>query len=599
MAALDKDVNGVGQKYQMFLEYAVDAFFQIDRSGKIITVNEKATLLTGYSRSELLNMDIRELFSSETLTAKPLRYDLLVADQKIVTEREVRTKSGEALMVEMNSNRMPDDTYQSFFRDITDRKMAERALVASEQKYRKLHNSMMDGFVHVNMDGFIIDANQSFLEMVGYVYNELLKLTYTDLTPSRWHAFEAEIVRNQILPLGHSGVYQKEYRHKNGTVFPVELRSFLMRGDDGSNTGIWAIVRDITDRKRAEEALKTSEEKFRSIVHSSPTAMYFYTLDADNRLVLTDANPSADKIIGLSHTSLIGLTIEEAFPNLIQTNIPEMYRKVARGELEYQTFEIAYEDVRFKGYYNVSVFRTGEKSIAVDFVDISERKRAEELNQRSAEQKEILLREIHHRVKNNLAIVISLLNFQLRRNNDPDLARMIRDIQLRIRSMALIHEHLYQSENLDRIPLASYVQSLSSIILSAFSGQRVRLSVHLEPIDVSIETALPIGLILNELLTNAFKYAFPDGKNGTIEITLKREESDRCLLAVSDNGVGLPGNFAFDTDKSIGMYIVRLLAEQLDGHVEVIRKEEAIKTGTTFQVTFRNIISKTKNSYLH
>lgn len=327
--------------------------------------------------------------------------------------------------------------------------------------------------------------------------------------------------------------------------------------------------------------------------------MYFYHIEPDNRLVLTGANPAADQIIGLSHTALIGLSIEEAFPNLAETNIPDMYRGVARGELGHQSFEIAYDDPRFKGFYSVSVFSTGEGTIAVDFVDISERKQVEELHQRSAEQKEILLREIHHRVKNNLAIVISLLNFQLRRNDDPELARMIRDIQLRIRSMALIHEHLYQSDNLDRIPLSSYVQSLSSIILSAFSGQRVRLSVHLEPIDVSIETALPIGLILNELLTNAFKYAFPDGKDGMIEITLKKGETDHCILSVSDNGIGLPGNFAFDSDKSIGMYIVRLLAEQLDGHVEIDQMADSVKTGTTFRVLLRNIISKTKKNYLH
>jgi PAS domain S-box-containing protein len=599
MSVEDKMSYDVGQKYQMFVEYATDAFFQIDKSGDIITVNEKACLLTGYSRPELLKMNIRELFTADTLAAKPLRYDLLVSNEKIVTERDILIKSGEARTVEMNSNRMPDNTFQSFFRDITDRKKAEKALIASEHKYRELHNSMMDGFVLVNMEGFIVDTNQSFQEMVGYSFSELLKLTYSDLTPACWHTIEARIVNEQILPHGHSEVYQKEYRRKDGTVFPVELRSFLMRSDSGENTGIWAIARDITDRKRAEEAVKASEEKFRSIVHSSPTAMYFYHLEPDNRLVLTGANPAADQIIGLSHTALIGMSIEEAFPNLAETNIPDMYRSVARGELGHQTFEVAYDDPRFKGFYSVSAFRTGEGTIAVDFVDISERKQVEELHQRSAEQKEILLREIHHRVKNNLAIVISLLNFQLRRNDDPELARMIRDIQLRIRSMALIHEHLYQSDNLDRIPLSSYVQSLSSIILSAFSGQRVRLSVHLEPIDVSIETALPIGLILNELLTNAFKYAFPDGKEGMIEITLKKEKTDHCTLSVSDNGIGLPGNFAFDSDKSIGMYIVKLLAEQLDGHVEIDQLADSVKTGTTFRVLFRNIISKTKNSYLH
>lgn len=591
---VDHDIQSEGdQKYRMFVEFAVDAFFQGDKQGNLITVNEKACLLTGYSREELLGMNMTDLFSGPTLEVKPLRYDLLKAGETLKTERELQTKTGSVRTVEMNSNLMPDDTYQSFFRDITERKMAEKAIIESERKYRNLHNSMMDGFVYCNMDGVITETNEAFRSMVGYSADELLNLTYKDLTPLKWRKKEAAIVRDQIIPDGHSEVYQKEYVKKDGTIFPIELRTFLMRNEAGESEGMWAIVRDITTRKKADEAIHESEEKFRSIVQSSPTAMYFYRLEKENRLVLTGANPSADKIIGISHEILLGKTIEEAFPNLATTGIPEMYRKVAKGELPHQSFEIQYSDERFSGYYDAYVFRTGPDAIAVDFVDISVRKRHEELSQRSAEQKGILLREIHHRVKNNLAIVISLLNFQLRRNDDPELARMIRDIQLRIRSMALIHEHLYQSENLDRIPLASYVQSLSSIILSAFSGQSVKLETQLDPIDVSIETALPIGLILNELLTNAFKYAFPKNNKGTIQIVLQKQESDYCTLVVKDNGVGLPDNFSLDSDKSLGMYIIRLLSEQLDGSVEINRV-----AGTAFTISFRNILTKSNNTFL-
>ena len=703
------------EKYRMLLELAVDAFFQGDSNGNFITINDKAVEMTGYSRQELLNKNMRELFLPENLVDKPLRYDLLLNGQTIKTERVLHSKDGGNILVEMTSKAMPNGTYQSFFRDITERRAAEKAISESERKYRNLHMSMMDGYVLTDMDGVILESNDAYQQMVGYSAEELTSLTYRDLTPEKWHDYEQRIVDEQILVNGHSLVYQKEYRKKDSTVFPVEIRTFLIRNAAGEKEGMWAIVREITERTRAEEALRQSEEKFRSVVESSPTAMYFYHLDADDRLILTGANPAANQIIGIPHESLLGKPITEAFPNLCQTEIPEMYRKVAKSELGPQTFEIEYADERFCGFYSVHVFRTGPDAISVDFVDITHRKQTEEalrrseieyrdtldslpdwiyvvdkqykivmfnaalkselarhgflndcigqkimecfpfisrqtieetervfnsglgsvgeqdfimngktlhveitavpilkdnktdkvilvirdrskekeneeLKRRNADQKEVLLREIHHRVKNNLAIVISLLNFQLRNTSNEEITRMIIDIQTRIRSMALIHEHLYRSENLDRMRLAAYIESLSFMILTTFSGHRVKLETHLEAIDVSIEAALPIGLIVNELLTNAFKYAFPGNAEGIITILLEKAEGDKCLLVVGDNGIGLPPSSTLNSEKSLGLYIVGLLVEQLEGSVEIDRKQ-----GTSFRIRFRNLLMSKEN----
>ena len=595
-------------------------------------------------------------------------------------------------------------------KNITSEVIINNALKKSEEKYRNLHMSMMDGYVFVNMQGQISDSNEAYQRMVGYTAAELATLTYKDLTPVNWHEFEQKIVIEQIMPKRHSPVYQKEYIKKDGTVFPVELRTFLFINDSGETEGMWAIVRDITERKQAEEHIRKSEEKFRRIVESSPTAMYFYHLDHNNRLILTGANPASDLIIGISHRELLGKTIEEAFPNLGYTDVPDLYRRVAKNELGSQSFEIAYEDERFSGYYYVCVFRTGPDEIAVDFLDITRRrqveealrrsdieyrdtldalpdwiyvvdkqfkivmvnaavrnelvcqnlnpdcigeeiktgfpfignnslddirlvfskgspstgtekfvwhgrllhteitripilkdqsvekviimvrdrskeKEIEEFKQRSTEQKEVLLREIHHRVKNNLAIVISLLNFQLQNNTSKELSRIIMDIQMRIRSMALIHEHLYRSENLDRIPLADYIESLAYKIMTAFTGQQVKLDLDLVPMDVGIETALPVGLIINELLTNAFKYAFPDDTTGNIRVIVKVGQNQMCLLTIQDDGVGLPESSTLDSEKSLGLYIVRLLVEQLGGTINIDRQN-----GTSFSVRFRNVL---------
>lgn len=198
----------------------------------------------------------------------------------------------------------------------------------------------------------------------------------------------------------------------------------------------------------------------------------------------------------------------------------------------------------------------------------------------AAEQKMIMLKEIHHRVKNNLAIVISMLSMQMKQVGDPDLKRIISDIEMRIRSMALIHEHLYRSEDLDRIRLHEYLKALSTIVLSTCSSPGTNLNTEFQPIDVSIETALPIGLITNELLTNSIKYAFPGDHKGIIQCRL-REEDNKIILTVEDDGIGLGEGFQLDNQKTLGLFIVKLLVEQLNGDIQFNGKN-----GTMITVKF-------------
>jgi two-component sensor histidine kinase len=210
----------------------------------------------------------------------------------------------------------------------------------------------------------------------------------------------------------------------------------------------------------------------------------------------------------------------------------------------------------------------------------------EELKHKNAEQKEILLREIHHRVKNNLSIVISLLGMQVRESNNAEFKRLSEDIELRIRSMALIHEHLYKSDQLDRIPFDNYIQSLASIISMTYSGNNVKLKTKFDPAVVKIESAMPLGLIVNEVLTNAFKYAFPDQRPGIILLEIKAIKPQEGLyhLMIKDNGVGLPDTFNIHTQNSLGMSIIRLLAKQIEAELTIKNHH-----GTSFDIVFKAI----------
>lgn len=346
---------------------------------------------------------------------------------------------------------------------------------------------------------------------------------------------------------------------------------------------------EIIERKQAVEAFQRSEQQYHRTIDSIPD--WIYVVDREFRIVII--NTSMKEGLGTEklYDDVTGKKIIDVFPFITARTVEELQYVFDNGVISVTEQRISMNDMDlYTEFRNVPIFKHSEVFQVMTIVrDRSKEKENEELKQKNTEQKEIMLREIHHRVKNNLSIVISLLNLQLRNNTDAELRRIIRDIEMRIRSMALIHEHLYRAENIDHIPLATYLHSLATIITGTFSGHHVNLVTKMDATDVSIETALPIGLIVNELLTNAFKYAFPNNHDGEIQIHLHQEKGDEFSLVIRDNGIGLPESFSLESDKSLGMFIVRLLVEQLDGKIEISRQN-----GTSFSIRFRNLLFRSK-----
>lgn len=257
--------------YRRLFETESDAVFLVDApTGRFIDANTAALHLYGYSRQELL------LMSAPDVSAEPEKTKETILSQTTkISLRWHRKRDGTVFPVEISGSYFALDgrkLHVAAIRDITERRKVEDALRASEERYRRLYECMMDAYVSVDMTGRIQEFNPAFQTILGYSADELRQMTYEDLTPEKWHAFEAGIVANQILSRGHSEVYEKEYRRKDGSVFPVELRTFLIRDDAGQPVGMWAIVRDITERKRAEAELEASRKVLRVLAASSRTA---------------------------------------------------------------------------------------------------------------------------------------------------------------------------------------------------------------------------------------------------------------------------------------------------------------------------------------
>ena len=217
-------------------------------------------------------------------------------------------------------------------------------------------------------------------------------------------------------------------------------------------------------------------------------------------------------------------------------------------------------------------------------MDITERKSAEEKIEASLKEKEILLREIHHRVKNNMQIVSSLLGLQSQNIEDKKYKDLFIESQNRIHAMALIHEKLYQSESLTQINFKEYINEIVSNIFSSYcQNSNIKIDINIENIPIYIDNAVPCGLIINELVTNSLKYAFPEGRPGKIQISVKLKDNNIIQLSISDDGIGIPKDMDIRNTKTLGLTLITALAEkQLNGELIINRQK-----GTEFQIKFR------------
>jgi len=352
------------------------------------------------------------------------------------------------------------------------------------------------------------------------------------------------------------------------------------------------LVRETLMKDKNEIALNSkkisarkTEEVYRTLIENSPEGM---VIIQENRIVF--ANRAGLAITGYSAEEILAFS-----PIALKEIIHPEDRDWARQNLERHLagqLAPARFDVRLlrkdgtTGWVEILAYPISyqnKPALQIACLDITERKLAAEALRASLQQKELLLREIHHRVKNNMQIISSLLNLQLRNIADERVVEMFKESQRRIRSMALVHEKLCQSQDLANINFPEYVQALLAHLFQSYqiNSDHIQLKMDLEDISLNIHTAIPCGLILNELVSNSLKHAFPAGKGGEIEVSLHRTPDNNFLLRIKDNGRGFPEGLDFRNTETLGMQLVTMLVNQLDGSIELERKE-----GTTYRIIF-------------
>jgi PAS domain S-box-containing protein len=361
--------------------------------------------------------------------------------------------------------------------------------------------------------------------------------------------------------------FQMEHRiiTSEGNARWVNTRTVVERDADGVVSHYGAVVLDITERKQAEEALRFTQF---AVDHSSSQA--FWTTPEGRIFYVNDA---ACRTLGYSREELLVMTISDIDPTFPPDVFAESWRNLR--QMRSMTFETEHRAKDGHVYpvginANLVVFDDKEYN-CVFATDISERKRIEESLRKSLAEKTVLLQEIHHRVKNNLQIISSLLDMQSDSITDVPAKSYFRECQNRISSLALVHEQLYQSSDFASVNLAEYIGNLVTHLFNSFvmDPGRITLEIDTEKVFLNIDRSIPCGLIVNELISNSLKYAFPDDRAGKITVRLNADPEGWITLTVADNGVGLPEDFDFRNTQSLGLQLVHMLTKQLRGELEL------------------------------
>ena len=328
-----------------------------------------------------------------------------------------------------------------------------------------------------------------------------------------------------------------------------------------------SLTEQIETRKAAEHALRESEARFRLALHNAPVSVTAQDRDLRYTWAYNQRTVRSGEIIGRFDDEIF--TSEEA------AHLTAVKRRVLEENVEIREqmwFNRSggriFLDVCWEPIHDEAGLVTGVASATVDLTSI---KLTEEALKVSLEEKEVLLKEIHHRVKNNMQVISSLVALQADESKDAVIRDVLQDVIHRVRSMAIVHEKLYQSKDLARIDFAEYTQSLLRYLWRSYANEAsgVRLVQDLEPVSISVNEAVPCGLILNELVGNALKHAFPDNARGEVVVSLHNGEQGEVVLAVCDNGAGLPEGLDWRKGRTLGLRLVQMLAGQLSAHVEV------------------------------
>jgi len=563
------------------------AMVRWDKNFRIEEWSTRAEEMTGFKKEEVKGKtpyifdfyNVKDIFR----IAKKIQGFLNGTSDRDQFETKIYTKDRSIIDIKIHGSAIRDEkgnleSVLTFIEDYSKHKKVE-------ERYRQLFESATDG-ICILKDDKIIDCNSKLENIFGATKDKIIGRTPIDFSPEKQpdgsDSAEKGLGRIRLALQGTPQNFKWKHKTWEGKLVDSEIN--LNRVEINNEMHIQAIVRDLTRQKEIERKIALRGELFTQLFQNSPIGIVMM----NNEDKVTMANAAFEEMFGYTFEELEGKNVDELIVSPSK-----------RGEAEHIT-----DATQHGKQFNIESVRTAKDGTPLDviiggipvynegrqvaiygmYVDITERKSSEKLLQRSLKEKEILLAEVHHRVKNNLAIVSGLLQLQtFNVEEDETLKKHLQDSQLRIHSMAIVHEMLYQSETLSEIEVSRYMTKLAEVISDTLQPDNKNIEVVTDADDImlNVNQAIPCALIVNELITNAFEYAFEGRDQGKISINV-HQQGKKILTEVRDDGIGLPKDFDSKKQNSLGIYLVNTLGEQLEADVNV----DSGEWGTSFSFAF-------------
>ncbi len=480
---------------------------------------------------------------------------------------------------------LAEETNALLAKEIQERTETEQRLWETQMFTTNMFNSSLDMIMASDRNNLITQVNSAVLKTFGYKTEEVIGLHPKDLYASDE---DFEVVRLSLLD---KGTFTGEIRNKrsDGEIFTSYLSAAVLRNTQGKVIGTMGISRDITESIRSQQKIREQDAKIRSIFDNAAN-MLIWTIDRNYDLLSFNNNFSEILKHHFGIEPKTGMNMAEIVKPLLNAELYEYsiqsFEKTFNGqtsELEGPFKTKRNHTIWIETFLNPILMEDGSiKEISCISHEITEKKASESQIRQSLKEKEVLLKEVHHRVKNNLQVISSILNLQSSYVKDDQTLSILRESQNRIKSMSYIHESLYQTKNFSSINFSEYIENLSNNLFHSYQifDNFIELKLKIEPVNLNLDQAIPCGLIVNELITNALKYAFKGRKTGEVFIGIS-EKGKTLSIRIEDNGVGVPKGFNYLKTETLGLQLVVTLVEQLDGKLEMKTEK-----GTKYLITF-------------